>query len=51
MTPKHLSIQDDSNPGRFSQRARWLMSERRQKVQKRSQSMLNRAAQEVGIDG
>lgn len=37
------------NPQSISATARLLMSARRQKVQSRSQSMLNRAAAEVGV--
>jgi len=42
------SIQHDYNPSR-SLLARLLMSERRQKVQNRERSMLNRAALEVEL--
>jgi len=42
------SIQHDYNPSRSAQ-ARLLMSERRQKVQNRERSMLNRAALEVEL--
>lgn len=43
------STQHDYNPQSVSAQARLLMSERRQKVQNRERSMLNRAALEVGL--
>jgi len=45
-----LGIQTNSNPQSVSAFARLLMSERRQKLQNRQQSMLHRAASEAGID-
>jgi hypothetical protein len=50
MKPNYLGIQYDYNPGSVSAQARSLMSSGRQKVQNRQQSMLHRAASEVGID-
>jgi hypothetical protein len=45
----NLSIQYDYNSQSVSAQARLLMSERRQKVQNRERSMLNRAALEVRV--
>jgi len=50
MKPNYHSIQSDYNPRAIAVQARLLMSERRQKVQHREQSMLNRAASEVRVD-
>lgn len=49
MNFNYLGIQSN-NDRSVSTQARLLMKERRQKLQNRSQSMLQRAASEVGID-
>jgi hypothetical protein len=49
MKPNCLSTQYDDNSQTVSTKARLLMSEHRQKVRNRDQSMLLRAASEVGI--
>ena len=45
-----LGTQYDNNPRSVSAQARRLMSTRRQNRQNRQQSMLHRAASEVGLD-
>ena len=50
MKPNYHSIQSDYNPRAIAVQARLLMSERRQKIQNRQQSMLHRAASSVGLD-
>ncbi len=46
----NYGISNDENSPAVSAQARWLMSAHRQRVQNRSQSMLQRAAAQVGID-
>ena len=50
MKLNHLDIQYGNNSQSVSAQARFLMSVRRQKVQNHQESMLHRAASEVGID-
>jgi hypothetical protein len=50
MKLNNLGIQNDDNSRSVSAQARLLMSERRQKIQNRQQSMLHRAASSVGLD-
>jgi hypothetical protein len=45
-----IGIQSDENPQLLSDRARRLITEHRQRLQNRQQSMLRRAASEVGFD-
>lgn len=46
----HQNIQSDNNSQTLSAQARLLMSVRRQRIQHRSQSMLQRVVTEVGAD-
>lgn len=48
MKLNHLGIQNDTQS--VSHQARLLLSERRHKQQNRQQTMLHRAASEVGIE-
>ena len=48
MKPNHFGIQHGNNSQSVSTQARLLMSDRRQKLQNRQQSILHRAASEVG---
>lgn len=50
MKVNHLGVQNDNNSRAVSAQARFLMSESRHKLEKRQQSMLQRAASSVGID-
>lgn len=50
MKNKQLGIQQNNNPQSVSAQARLLMSESRQKMQQRQQSMLQRTVSEFGID-
>lgn len=50
MKLNNLGIQNNSDRS-ISHQARLLMSERRHKQHNRQQSMLQRAASEVGMDG
>ena len=50
MKNTYLGIQNSNNSQSVLAQARLLMSERRHKLQHRAQSMLHRAASEVGID-
>ena len=50
MKHNHFGIQHGNNSQLVSAQARFLMSDRRQKLQNRQESMLHRAASEVGID-
>lgn len=46
----HQNTQLNNNPQTISAQARLLMSVRRQRVQHRSQSMLQRVVTEVGVN-
>lgn len=50
MKSNYPDIQSDANSLTVSARARLLMSQNRQKLHNRANSMLQRAASEVGID-
>lgn len=50
MNLHYPSIQPDNNLRTVSALARLLMSTQRQRIQRRAQLMLNRAAGELGID-
>ncbi|MBW4574127.1 MAG: hypothetical protein KME08_02460 [Aphanothece sp. CMT-3BRIN-NPC111] len=50
MKPNYPSVEYHSHPRSVSAQARLLMSEHRQKLQNRQQSMLHRAALSVGIE-
>ena len=50
MKNNYLGIQNIENSQSVSAQARLLLSERRQRIQYRQQSMLQRTASEIGID-
>ncbi len=50
MNFKQHDTQHDNNSRTVAAQARHLMSAQRQRVQRRSQAILNRTATEIGID-